>query len=984
MMSSKKDGTRLEKCDTNQEHAAFLLTGKCNNDNNKSIVTNGNEFLLTSKNKINSLSNTEKTYMFNGSKSEKFIFFCKQHLRLRNLFYWLGVGIASYPTAFIIASMIIASLSMGMINIQLKDRTNDGYTPSTSRAKYETDVYKQFFGAAGDTLPTSVIIKAKDNGSMHRLKYLEECDKLLAYLHFNLSVPFPNSKNPSEWIQYKDICGAFCDSNLVIHYFYLSLINEYNKNIGGKKINKLTYPRSKISGYIFPLEKNFFGVKKGYYTEEEIEKDKELKDLKNITDFDYIQMVLATFLGNKSSPENEEKMGVWDLGAYHYLQNEYKSNLIQVESIGAKIVDYEMNKSSQKTIPYFAFGFSVMFLFVFLTVFSSSIYFNAVDKGKLLAAFGISICPVLAVTTTFGCLTLLGFRTNSVMLIMPFLIMGIGINDSFLIVHSFLKPAYKNVSPILKIGLIFEDVGPSITITTFTNVITFAIGALTPTPEIALFCLASAVALGLAYIYSLILFGPILYYTAKYEEIKLPSKRCNEMRNNCVVGVRKFFKKIRILYCNILSNHWFALILFVGALIYWYFAIMGTLNIQSRLDTEKILPKDSPLIEPHKLIAHVVWNEYYPVTVIVNNPPDITNEEEVKMFYNMVNDFESLDKCKGKEFSMVWLRSYEKYVNNSKLFIDWDFDKNDNKDDGKLNYKEFKGFLRSPIEKSWNAFIKLKNSTDFITGNPVKSFWFLVAYNNVDNWDDRIDIMLKWRQIADSYLIFNVTVWEANGMFVDQMLSLKNLTIQTTVVTLLCMTIVCAIFIQNPIAVLSAVFSIASICIGVLGFLSWWHLDLDPVSLGAVLMSIGMSVDFTAHVCYHFQLRNKKVYQNTQILKEPLHSTREKLNHTIDSVAWPMIQGGVSTVLCVMPLICLKDYIPLVFFKTICLVAIWGLFHGLVLLPTFITYIPRCWIEWSCYRYINKSSSLQDSSQTAKESLEASLEINEKQQQNQV
>uniref|UniRef100_A0A0N5CGS7 SSD domain-containing protein n=1 Tax=Strongyloides papillosus TaxID=174720 RepID=A0A0N5CGS7_STREA len=991
-MSLKIEKTTLPNEDQDQERAIFILSTKVDNEKD---LCNGNDFLLTPRNKVNSLPihGTEKVYIFNGSKAEKFLLFCKQHLRLRNLFYWLGVGIASYPTAFIIASIIIASLSMGMINIQLKDRTNDGYTPSTSRAKYETDVYKEFFGAVGDTLPTSLIIRAKDGGSMHRLQYLEEADKLLTFLHSNLSVPYPSDDNPTEYIKYQDICGAFCDSNIIIHYFYLSLLNEYNKNLGGKKINKLTYPRSKISGYIFPLEKNFFGVEKNHYTEEEIDKDEELRNLKNITDFDYIQMILAPFLGNKSSPENENKMGVWDLGAYHYLQNTYKSNYIDVVSIGAKIVDYEMNKSSQKTIPYFAFGFSVMFLFVFFTVFSSSIYFNALDLGKILAAFGISICPVLAVTTTFGCLTLLGFRTNSVMLIMPFLIMGIGINDSFLIVHSFLKPAYRKLPSTDLLGLVFEDVGPSITITTFTNVITFAIGALTPTPEIALFCLATAVALGLAYIYSLILFGPILYYTSKCEIMRNSEKECTKKDSKFIECLKRIFKKLRVLYCNIISNHWFATLLLIGSGVYWYFAIMGTLNIQSRLDTEKILPKDSPLVEPHKLIAHVVWNEYYPVTVIVNNPPDIRSHDDVRIFYEMVSDFENLDKCKGKEFSMVWLRSYEKYVEDSKLFIPWDYsgededngsNSNNNGTDEKLNYKDLRGFLKSPIEKGWNAFIKLKNSSDYLSNNPIESFWFLVAYHNIDNWDDRIDIMLKWREIADNYPIFNVTVWESNGMFVDQMLSLKTLTIQTTIVTLLCMTIVCAIFIQNPIAVLFAVLSIASICIGVLGFLSWWHLDLDPVSLGAVLMSIGMSVDFTAHVCYHFQLKSKKILKGTQITKQPMNSTKEKLHHTIDSVAWPMMQGGISTVLCVMPLICLKDYIPLVFFKTICLVAIWGLFHGLVLLPTFIQYIPRCWIEWSCYRYINKSSSMPDSSSTAKESLEVSLESNEKQQQNQL
>ncbi|KAK6052136.1 hypothetical protein COOONC_10359 [Cooperia oncophora] len=82
-------------------------------------------------------------------------------------------------------------------------------------------------------------------------------------------------------------------------------------------------------------------------------------------------------------------------------------------------------------------------------------------------------------------------------------------------------------------------------------------------------------------------------------------------------------------------------------------------------------------------------------------------------------------------------------------------------------------------------------------------------------------------------------------------------------------------------------------------YLSFWHLDLDPVSLCAVLISIGMAVDFVAHTTYHYQ-----------------------------------------------------NYIPLVFVKTITLVVIWGLWHGLVLLPAFLSQIPLRLLNFNCYRVL--------------------------------
>ncbi|KAI1722338.1 patched family domain-containing protein [Ditylenchus destructor] len=899
-----------------------------------------------------------------GPKQMKFFVFMR-HISLRNLFRILGCLIGTYPWCFLLVAFLMASLSLGMLKLKLRDRVRDGYTPATSQARYETDVLKEFLGSQGDPLLTIVLLRALDGGSMHRPKHLNEAVELHSYLRKNITASFrreeADESEPSEMVRYEDICGRFCDANVAVDYFYKTLVSEITRHKSGKKAyagTKLIYPIAKLSGYDLHLERNFYGVRQRNTTdplleskvnETIIDKDDDVEALRAVTPIEHIEAVIMTFRGEISHPDDEAKMSAWEMKVYEF-SNHLNSSLLEVLVLGSEIVDYEMNKDAQKTAPYFVMGFCFMFSFTFYTLLAGSFFYAVLDWAKLALALGISLCPTLAITSTFGICSLVGLRTNSVMLLMPFLICGIGVNDAFLITHAWHRTAGQTANSAQfiprRLGLVLEDVGPSITITTLTNVITFGIGALTPTPEISLFCLATAIALGFAYLYTLVLFVPFIYFATIVENDAHKS-------NQSFFGTLCQSARYK-LYCNTLTHPLCLIVLAIGTLVYWYFAIMGTLNINAKLDTEKILPKDCPILEPHRLISHMVWTEYYPVTVLVNNPLDIRSKYQLDRFNSMLDEFESLKLCKGKQYTQIWLRDYIQYWNMVKEF---GFDYFDTQKDTAntpasetgIDFSKLSQFLSSPFHKHHGVFLRLNNDTS-PDAVPISKFWFVVTFHNTTSWDERIDLMVEWRRVADNYQDLNVTVWEVNGMFVDQMLSLKSLTLQTTVLTLACMTVVCAIFIQNPVSVAVAVAAIGSISIGVIGYLSWWHLNLDPVTLCAVLMSIGMSVDFTAHVTYHFQLTYKREMQIGTIVEVPLRSGKDKMYHTIQAIAWPMSQAGLSTVICVIPLIFLQNYIPLVFVKTVTLVVIWGLFHGLVLLPAILAALPSELLELNCYR----------------------------------
>jgi len=138
------------------------------------------------------------------------------------------------------------------------------------------------------------------------------------------------------------------------------------------------------------------------------------------------------------------------------------------------------------------------------------------------------------------------------------------------------------------------------------------------------------------------------------------------------------------------------------------------------------------------------------------------------------------------------------------------------------------------------------------------------------------------------------------------------------------------------------------------------------------------NVDYSAHVCYHFytqeetenepkplvveNLQPKVLFTNAVEIAHPTMDdkirvgsdsyTRQRLIHALDGVAWPVLQAGLSTILGIFPLILVDAYVVAVFWKTIILVTVLGMYHALLLLPivfirlsrlNFRSRLRQCW-----------------------------------------
>lgn len=170
----------------------------------------------------------------------------------------------------------------------------------------------------------------------------------------------------------------------------------------------------------------------------------------------------------------------------------------------------------------------------------------------------------------------------------------------------------------------------------------------------------------------------------------------------------------------------------------------------------------------------------------------------------------------------------------------------------------------------------------------------------------------------------NITIFHPYFVFFDQFELVRPTSIQCMVIGAVIMMIISFIFIPNILCSIWITFSIISIEVGVVGYMSLWDVNLDSISMINLIMCIGFSIDFTAHICY--------VYMSSKC-KHP----KDRVKEALYSLGLPIVQGAVSTILGVVALLLAESYIFLVFFKMVFLVIFFGAMHGLFLLPVMLS-----------------------------------------------
>ena len=120
--------------------------------------------------------------------------------------------------------------------------------------------------------------------------------------------------------------------------------------------------------------------------------------------------------------------------------------------------------------------------------------------------------------------------------------------------------------------------------------------------------------------------------------------------------------------------------------------------------------------------------------------------------------------------------------------------------------------------------------------------------------------------------------------------------------------------------------------VNVAGYANFWGLSIDTLFAIFMTISIGLCVDYSAHMAHSFMVEG---------------GTRDdRMKRTLVKVGPAVLNGGISTFLAFVLLSMSKSVIFVTFFNIFFFVVVFGLFHGLLFLPVVLSLVgPRSYVH---------------------------------------
>ncbi|XP_021045152.1 patched domain-containing protein 3 isoform X1 [Mus pahari] len=822
-------------------------------------------------------------------------------------FQRFGATVGANPWLFLLGpALLTASLGTGLIFLpKEKENLEEQYTPIGSPAKAErrfvqghfstNDTYR--FSASRTSSETnfaSILVVSLSN-SLLEPEVFKEVSKLDQAVQA-LKVVQENGTQ----ILYQEVCAKY--KTLCVPPNPLLFFWQQNSSLN---LSDLTFPIHNTPAQLIYLA-GFFG---GNVLGEMTGRNQRLMESR--------AMRLLYYLKTED-PEDSERSQAW---LTHFLDhfNDMKSSLtleeIEVVYFTSLSRQLEFEATSKTVIPLFHLAYILIILFAVV----SCSRLDCIRNKMCVAIFGV-FSVAMSVVSGFGLMLHLGVPFVIIVANSPFLILGVGVDDMFIMISAWQKTSLSE-SIRERLSNSYSKVAVSITITTITNVLAFYTGITSSFRSVQYFCIYTGTTLLFCYFYSITCFGAVMALDGKREVawfrwLEKPDQKYSSLKKSCCVPFGSLLDEHGEDNhpMNLFFRDYFGPFLttskakFIVVLIYIFYiisSIYGCFQVQEGLDLRNLASDDS-YITPYFNVEEDYFSDYGPrVMVIVTESVNYWDKDVRQKLGNCMTQFEE-NEYVDKNLTEFWLEAYMQYMNSS----------GNNPNDKNSFMNNIAGFLQ--------FFPIFTYDINISSSNEITSSRGFIQIVDVSSSSNKKRMLLKLRSIAENCEV-PLMVYNQAFIYFDQYAAIIENTVRNVMIASTAMFIVSLLLIPHPVCSLWVTFAIASVIVGVTGFMAFWNVNLDSISMINLVICIGFSFDFSAHISYAFVSST-----------EP--SVNKKSIEALYLLGYPVLQSAISTIIGVCVLSAAKAYIFRTFFKIMFLVMFFGAAHGLIFIPVFLTF----------------------------------------------
>ncbi len=823
-----------------------------------------------------------------------------------NTFNALGRTCATYPLITIGASiLVVVVFSMGWINFEIEtDPVRLWVAPSSAAAK-EKEFFDDNFGPFYRAEQAFVVNDTHHSNPGPVLSY----DTLAWW--FDVESRIQRMMSPDERVTLGDVCfnptGEACVVQSLSGYFGGSF-SSVDPDTWQEDLRHCTEsPVECLPDFQQPLSKDM--ILGGYDRSGDV--------------LDAEAMITTWVVRNYPQGDPGEKRAMdWEKGLQNILrtaQQEAMDRGLRLSFSTGRSLEEELNETTNTDAKIVVISYIIMFLYASLALGSTTLSVrsilhnpaNALVASKFtLGVIGIVIV-LMSVSASVGLFSACGIKVTLIIAeVIPFLVLAVGVDNIFLIVHEFERVNISNPDDDIetRVAKALGRMGPSILLSASTETIAFALGAAVGMPAVKNFAVYAAGA---------VLINALLQVTMFVAVLALNQRRVESSRADCFPFIKvkradvgsahgagahgyddegQLQRFIRKVYAPALLDRKVKVAIVVIFLGLFTAGLALIPEVALGLDQRIAFPRGSYLI-PYFNDLDAYFNTGPPVYFVVQDVDVLERKHQRELCdrystcdsYSLTNVLEQESKRPNVSYitgsTASWIDDFFAWLNpaNEACCVEhgqtcfkgrdppWNITLN-----GMPEGEEFAHYLTHWINAPTNEECPLGGVAPYSTAlvidpstHPpsVPASHFRTSHTPLRKQQDFIDAYASARRIANTVSESqNIKVFPYSKFYIffDQYASIIRLT-GTLIGSALAIIFVLSSLLLGSIPTgLVVTLTVAMIVTDVIGTMALAGVSLNAISLVNLVICVGIGVEFCAHVARAFMFPSKSVMEKAK------------------------------------------------------------------------------------------------------------------------